>query len=192
LKEQAEIEKFLLTSRIFYHPEPDRKQTGRIVATSQGEIVKEDARAGQMATMLGAAASNDVALAETLPRKQLGISDSFGRTPLMMAAWFELYEMAEWICAHSTRVQLQLSAKCIPKVKRFLSFFSSFVRFRQIRMMFLSPNVVVHLFLLSSRHLASASLLSAARRVSWHLHLVFQQKIRCHRAFRIPLRWEAE
>jgi hypothetical protein len=99
------------------------------VATSQGEIVKEDARAGQVATMLGAAASNDVALAETLPRTQLGISDPVGRTPLMMAAWFESYEMAEWICAHSTRAQLQLGAKCSPKVKRFLTFFSYFVRF---------------------------------------------------------------
>jgi hypothetical protein len=99
------------------------------VATPQGEIVKEDARAGQVATMLGAAASNDVALAETLPRNQLGISDPFERTPLMMAAWFESYKMAEYICVHSTRAQLQMSAKCSPKVKRFTTFFSSFVRF---------------------------------------------------------------
>jgi hypothetical protein len=33
--------------------------------------------------MLGAAARNDVALPETRPQEQLGISDPFGRTPLM-------------------------------------------------------------------------------------------------------------
>jgi hypothetical protein len=98
------------------------------VATPQGEIVKEYARAGKMATMLGAAASNNVALAKMLPRKQLGISDPFGRTPLMMAARFESYEMAEWIYAHLMRAQLQLSAKCSPKVKRFLTFPFPFVR----------------------------------------------------------------
>jgi hypothetical protein len=37
----------------------------------------------------------------------------------MMAAWFESYEMAEWICAESMQAQLQMSARRSPKVRSF-------------------------------------------------------------------------
>lgn len=47
--------------------------------------------------MLGAAASDDVALAKTLPRAQLTMKDTFGRTPLMLAAWCKSYDMLNWL-----------------------------------------------------------------------------------------------
>ncbi|GAQ79670.1 hypothetical protein KFL_000350240 [Klebsormidium nitens] len=47
-------------------------------------------------------ASNSVWLAKTLPREQLGMRDPFGRTPLMLAAWFKSHEMLDWL---STQLQ---------------------------------------------------------------------------------------
>jgi hypothetical protein len=81
--------------------------------------VKQEAGSGGMRNMLGAAASNDVTLAKTLSRRQLAMKDLFGRTPLMTAAWFESYEMMEWLCANSTTAQLHFEAKRDP-VSRFV------------------------------------------------------------------------
>lgn len=60
--------------------------------------------------MLGAAIRNDVRLAEALPREQLAMKDPFGRTPLLLAAWFESYDMLDWLGAQSKRATWQLDA----------------------------------------------------------------------------------
>jgi hypothetical protein len=100
--------------------EQERKKSGRIFVNESGEIVKQEADSGDIHNMLGAAASNDVTLAKKLSRRQLAMKDPFGRTPLMIAAWFESYEMMEWLCVKSTAAQLQFEAKCDPEVSKFL------------------------------------------------------------------------
>lgn len=69
---------------------------------TNGSIVKQPARGSQITNMLGAAANNSVWLAKTLPCEQLAMRDPFGRTPLLLAAWFRSHEMLDWL---STQLQ---------------------------------------------------------------------------------------
>lgn len=59
--------------------------------------MKQQARKDEIPNMLGAAASNNVWLAKTLPREQIWMKDGFGRDPLMLAAWFKSYDMLDWL-----------------------------------------------------------------------------------------------
>ncbi|GAQ79667.1 hypothetical protein KFL_000350220 [Klebsormidium nitens] len=60
-----------------------RNRTGRLVVLETGSIILHVAR--QIPNMLGAAASNSVWFAKSLPREQLAMRDPFGRTPLFLA-----------------------------------------------------------------------------------------------------------
>ncbi|GAQ88063.1 hypothetical protein KFL_003970100 [Klebsormidium nitens] len=111
-----------LEGEIWYQGE-NRSLTGRFVATTTGKITKQDARSSRMQNLLGAAARNDVALAKSLPRAQLTRRDAFGRTPLMLAACFEAYEMLEWLTEQSSSEELYLDqAKCTPGTMNGLDF----------------------------------------------------------------------
>ncbi|GAQ84971.1 hypothetical protein KFL_002150070 [Klebsormidium nitens] len=95
--------------RSYYGEEHD--DTGRLVALEDGSIVKQEACSGEIHNMLGAAASNDVELAKTLPREQLTLKDAFGRTPLMLAAFFKAYEMLDWLSGQLRGDEWQLDAQ---------------------------------------------------------------------------------
>ncbi|GAQ79668.1 hypothetical protein KFL_000350225 [Klebsormidium nitens] len=90
-----------LEGEVWYQGE-SQTCTGRLVILTTGSIVKQTARGNQIPNMLGAAASNSVSLAKTLPGEQLVMRDPFGRTPLLLAAWFKSHEMLDWL---STQLQ---------------------------------------------------------------------------------------
>lgn len=77
--------------------------------------MKQQACPGEIHNMLGAAASNDVKLATTLPREQLTMKDAFGRTPLMLAAFFKAYDMLDWLSGQLQGDEWQLDAQYIQK-----------------------------------------------------------------------------
>ncbi len=75
----------------------DQFDTGRLVVDETGSVKKQEACKVEIVNMLGAAASDYVDLAKTLPREQLKMKDAFGLTPLLLAAWFKSYDMLEWL-----------------------------------------------------------------------------------------------
>lgn len=81
-----------------------------------GSIVRQTARSHRIRNMLGAAASNSVWLAKTLPREQLAMRDPFCRTPLMLAAWFKSHEMLEWLSAQLQGDSWQLDVVFVREV----------------------------------------------------------------------------
>lgn len=95
----------------------NRDDTGRLLVTEDGTIVLQDARKGDIPNMLGAAASNNVVLAKNLPPEQHSWKDKFGRTPLMLAAWFKSYEMLDWLSTQLRGGTWQLDARFLKKAR---------------------------------------------------------------------------
>lgn len=85
--------------------------TGRLIVTENGSVRKQEACKVEILDMLGAAASNYVDLAKTLPPEQLKMKDGFGRTPLMLAAWFKCHDMLEWLSSQLKGSGWQLDAQ---------------------------------------------------------------------------------
>jgi hypothetical protein len=102
----------------------NRDDTGRLLVTEDGTIVLQDARKGEIPNMLGAAASNNVELAKKLPPQQLSWKDKFGRTPLMLAAWFtgKSYEMLDWLSTQLRGDTWQLDARFSKEARVISSF----------------------------------------------------------------------